>query len=210
MLFVVQAGVYAETIWDPDIAATCGITASPQRRALITMAYIIGLGGPADPQALKLETRRHRWIRNVLRPEAARDQMRARIAVSLGACPRATPVSASAIYNCYGLAFAARRTAIVDEEDVAAILEDDQYRKLPWDPNAWLPGDVVIYRNEQDEIVHAGLVARKSVDLPRGDVAVYVLSAWGECGEYLHAIDEVPPLLGKPTEVVAQRFLYDS
>jgi hypothetical protein len=174
------------------------------------MVYIIGLGEPTDPQALKLETRGRRWIHNVLRPEAAKNQMLERISISLGACPRAKPVSASALYNCYGLVFAARRTAIVDEDDVVAILEDDQYRKLPWDPKTWLPGDIVIYRNEEGEIVHTALVASTSVDLSGKDVTVYVLSAWGECGEYLHPIDEVPPLLGKPTEVVAQRFLYDS
>lgn len=173
------------------------------------MAYIVGLGTPTDPQALKLETRKHRWIHNVLRPEATRDQMLTRIAVLLSACPRTKLVSASAIYNCYGLAFAARRSAIVDEDDVVAILEDDQYRKLPWDPNAWLPGDIVIYRNGDGAIVHAGVVVNKSVDLLQGDVTIYVLSAWGGHGEYLHPIDEVPLWLGKPTEVVAQRFVYD-
>lgn len=174
------------------------------------MAYIIGFGEPSDPQSLKLETRRRRWIRNVVRLEAPRDLMRARIQVCLGACPQAIPVSASAVYNCYGLAFAARRCAIVDEEDVETILEDDWYRKRPWDPNAWLPGDVVVYRNDHGAIVHVGVVAKLVVDLMRGDVTVYVLSAWGDNGEYLHFIDEVPALLGKATEVVAQRFLYDS
>ena len=163
-----------------------------------------------DPYALKMETRKRRWIYNVVRPESSHEQMKVRIEVALGACPQAVPVAASTIYNCFGLAFATRRSAIVDEEDVLAIMEDDGFRMLPWDPNAWLPGDVVIYRNSEGGLVHVGLVANHSVDLSRGEVRVYVLSAWGDSGEYLHPIDEIPPLLGKPTEVVSQRFLYDS
>lgn len=143
------------------------------------MTYIIGLGTPNDPEALKLETRARRFIHNVTRPEGHPDIMRERIRITQDAFPAVVPVSASIVYNCYGLAFAARRCAIVDKTDVETILEDDGYRKLPWDPAAWLVGDVVLY----------------------------VLSAWGDSGEYLHPIDVVSPLLGRPSEVVSQRFL---
>ena len=129
--------------------------------------------------------------------------------MNLEAFPNAKPMSASAIYNCYGLAFACRRSAIVDEEDVSAILVDDGYRQLPWDPSAWLSGDIVIYRDGNGAMVHVGVVAKKQVDLATGETSVEVLSAWGESGEYLHPIGDVPSLLGRPTEVVAQRFLYD-
>ena len=173
------------------------------------MAYIIGLGTPTDPTSLKMETRRHRYINNSMRPEAPPDLMRGRIRMNLEAFPNAKPMSASAIYNCYGLAFACRRSAIVDEEDVSAILVDDGYRQLPWDPSAWLSGDIVIYRDGNGAMVHVGVVAKKQVDLATGETSVEVVSAWGESGEYLHPIGDVPSLLGRPTEVVAQRFLYD-
>jgi hypothetical protein len=174
------------------------------------MPYIIGLGGTSDEMSLRLETRRHRHINNVLRPEASPEVMRERISLNIETRPTARPVSASAIYNCYGLAFASRRCAIVDEKDVEAILDDDGYRRLPWDPSAWLPGDVVIYRNNKSEIVHAGLIAQIDIDLTSDRVNVKVISAWGDCGEYLHPLEDVPILLGRPTEVVAQRFLYDT
>ncbi len=174
----------------------------------LRMSYIVGLGTPNDPRSLKLETRQRRWVHNVVRMEPTRDEMLLREQSVRAICPNARLVSASAVYNCYGLAFAARRSAIVDENDVEHILEDDGYRELPWDPNAWLPGDVVIYRNRTNAIVHAGVIARKEVSLDTGNVDVTVLSAWGEEGEYMHPIDEVAPLLGRPTNVYSQRFLY--
>jgi hypothetical protein len=133
--------------------------------------------------------------------------MRDRIRITREGFPSAVPVSASIVYNCYGLVFAARRSAVVDEEDVQAILEDDGYRSLPWDPAAWMVGDVVLYRNDTGELSHVGIVARKTEDFTTGNIKVDVLSAWGESGEYFHPIDLVPPLLGKPSEVVSQRFL---
>ena len=171
------------------------------------MSYIIGLGTPSDPLALKLETRARRFIRNVMRPEVQPHIMRDRIRIIQEGFPAAVPVSASIVYNCYGLVFAARRSAVVDEEDVQAILEDDSYRSLPWDPAAWMIGDVVLYRNDTGELSHVGIVAKKTEDFTTGNIKVHVLSAWGESGEYFHPIDLVPPLLGKPSEVVSQRFL---
>jgi hypothetical protein len=171
------------------------------------MTYIIGLGTPDDPLALKLETRARRFINNMMRLETRPEIMRDRIRIIRENFPAAIPVSASTIYNCYGLVFAARRSAIVGEEDVQAILEDDGYKKMPWDPMAWMVGDIVLYRNDSGELRHAGILARKTADLTTGNIQVDVLSAWGDSGEYLHPIDHVSPLLGKPSEVVSQRFL---
>lgn len=171
------------------------------------MTHIIGFGTPNDPEALKLETRARRFINNVMRLEIRPDLMRERIRITQDAFPAVAPVSASIVYNCFGLVFAARRCAIVDATDVEAILEDDGYRKLPWDPAAWLVGDVVLYRDVSGELVHVGIVAGKTTDFTTGKIKVDVLSAWGNSGEYLHPIDVVSPLLGKPSEVVSQRFL---
>jgi hypothetical protein len=171
------------------------------------MTYIIGLGTESDSKSLKLETRARRHVNNVMRPEGAPGTMRAAIEIIRGAYPAVMPVAASKIYNCYGLAFAARRTAVVDEDDVRAILTDDQYKILPWDPNAWLPGDIVIYRASTNEIAHVAVVARLTRSPSTGDIVVDVISAWGDSGEYLHPIDVASPLLGRPSEVVSQRFL---
>jgi hypothetical protein len=172
--------------------------------------HIIGFGSERDPESLALQTRAKRHINNVMRREALRAELEARLAAVLAMCPNARLVSACSIYNCYGLVFAARRTAILDETDVETILRDDGYKDRPWDPNAWLPGDVVLYYAEKDSLAHAGFVATILRDLRTGESTVYVISAWGESGEYYHPIDHVPANLGRPGRVVAQRFLYDT
>ncbi len=169
--------------------------------------YIVGFGGSSDQMALKLETRKNRWIHNVMQPETPLMIMQVRIKEMQRQHESCHPVSASTIYNCHGLVFAARRTSIVDDEDVLMILKDDGYHKLPWDPHQWLPGDIVLYRDKDERIVHSGIIVKKLVSLGEDLVEIQVLSAWGECGEYIHPLNEVPVLYGKATEVVSQRFL---
>lgn len=173
----------------------------------VFVSAIIGLGSANDPDALKLETRAKTWIKNCVLPETPPALMVIRIQTQLQAYPKARNISASSIYNCFGQVFAARRCAIVDDEDVEAILRDDGYRRLPWNPATWMPGDVVIYRKESGTIEHAGHICRITSDLSSGNFEVIVRSTWGIDGEYDHPIADVPPLLGKPTEVLAQRFL---
>lgn len=169
---------------------------------------IIGLGTQIDPEALKLETRKRRWIKNVVRLEIHPDVMKHRIRVLQNAFEYLHLISASAIYNCYGLVFASRRTAIVGEEDVEAILEDDGYRKLPWDPAAWMVGDIAIYRDPTTaELKHVGMIAEKILEIESTRINIKVLSAWGENGEFLHPIDRVHPLFGTLAEIRSQRFL---
>jgi hypothetical protein len=47
-------------------------------------------------------------------------------------------------------------------------------------------------------------------DLLGGDPAVWIISAWGETGEYLHPPEAVSYRLGRPFRVVSQRLSYDS
>ncbi|MEP6635735.1 MAG: hypothetical protein ABJB97_03350 [Acidobacteriota bacterium] len=114
-------------------------------------------------------------------------------------------VSASAIYNCYGMVFASRRCAILGEEDVDMILHDDGYHLLPWDPTAWELGDVMLYRNSEGALRHAGVIIEKTPDLQASRYHIAVLSTWGNTGEYIHAMGDVSPLLGEPCEVRSQR-----
>jgi len=171
------------------------------------MAVVINPGGPTDRESIKLATRKRRFIRNLAHIEALPETMRARIEVNTKAHPSIEPISGSAVYNCYGMVFAARRTWILHPEDVSAILEDDGYHPLPWDPAAWQVGDIVLYNDRDGGLTHVGMIARKSISISDAQIKVDVLSTWGETGEYLHPIDVVSPFLGKPSAVVSQRFL---
>ncbi len=173
------------------------------------MDVALDFGGSGDPLALKLETRKGRWIRNVPRPEQQPSLIASRMKALLGRFPNATPLSASTAYNCFGLAFASRRTAIVDETDVEGILEDDGYRRRAWCPLDWRPGDVVVYRDGAGRLAHLGLVAAIEAPPSDGRSLVFVASAWGDLGEYLHRIDEVPGPFGRASDVVSQRYVYD-
>jgi hypothetical protein len=106
----------------------------------------------------------------------------------------------SATYNCFGLVFASRRTWI-HEEALDLILRDDGYRRVdvPW------IGDVVIYRDNDDNVNHVGIVVGLNVDSMGGQPEILVLSKWGADGEYLHRHDHVPELFGARVEYWTER-----
>ncbi len=84
--------------------------------------------------------------------------------------------------NCHGWVFAGGQYLITGS-GVKMILEDNGYRLVA----APQPGDVVVYRDEQNEIVHTGLV-RTAFD----DGRVLVESKWGLGGRYLHPTFDDP------------------
>ena len=60
---------------------------------------------------------------------------------------------------------------------------------------------LVIYRDEEGAVCHAGIVVRKNVLDPAGaEDPLTVLSKWGADGEYVHALTRLPALLGTPVE----------
>ena len=86
-------------------------------------------------------------------------------------------------YNCHGLVFASRRTAIPPVElsvDIDEVLIRDCYEPVA-EPQV---GDVVIYRKPDNEITHSGQVCR--IDHLGERRAVCVRSAWGYVGEFEH------------------------
>jgi hypothetical protein len=168
------------------------------------MVYIIGQGGTGDPVALQTQTRKRRQIGNEVRPEKAPESLREGVRIITDAYPDVEPLSATALYNCYGLAFASRRSWIIDETEVQKVLADDDFRDLGWDARLWASGDIVLYYSGE-ELSHVAVITDKRANIETGEVAVRVVSAWGESGEYLHLIDRVSPLLGKPCRVVSQR-----
>tara|TARA_R110002167_G_scaffold15826_1_gene62797 strand:+ start:1535 stop:2011 length:477 start_codon:yes stop_codon:yes gene_type:complete len=91
---------------------------------------------------------------------------------------RHRPTEPSARYNCHGLTFAGRRTAIERPEEVERIIHDDGY--LPVQRAEAAAGDIVLYY-QSGTIEHSGIV----VDAKEYGV-IWVLSKWGELHEAVH------------------------
>lgn len=91
-------------------------------------------------------------------------------------------------YNCHGLTFASRRTQVYKTSCVTNILEEDGYDKI--EKQDVLPGDVCIYRDDNGEVSHSGIVIGVNTDLliPR----IKVLSKWGAAHEVLHFEEDCP------------------
>jgi hypothetical protein len=103
---------------------------------------------------------------------------------------------ACGVYNCFGLVWASRRTAIYDEQSVSQILTEDGYRQLRSDEQP-LPGDIVLYLRSSNEIrdtLHAAIILE--LEQHGAGKVPRVLSKWNDvCGEDIHAIRDVPPSL---------------
>jgi hypothetical protein len=84
--------------------------------------------------------------------------------------------------NCHGMVFTGGAYWLHSRE-LGPILEDNGYHQVT-DPQ---PGDVALYRDQQGQIAHSGLV--HSVGR---DGLILVESKWGELGRFLHPVDEHP------------------
>lgn len=111
--------------------------------------------------------------------------------------------SLSSAYNCMGMVFANRRTWI-DPDNFRMIMEDDGYRRVP-DESELRIGDVVVYRGENGDVSHVGIVTEIRTNVAQASREVFVLSQWGAYGEYFHRVDDVSPWLGKPQEYWTER-----
>ncbi len=97
----------------------------------------------------------------------------------------------SALYNCHGMTFASRRTAIHSEVAVELILQDDGYREIR-QSNA-LPGDVVLYYEQSGRnrsLTHSGVIV--GVERIGSIITLRVVSKWGSGGEYVHDLSVHP------------------
>jgi hypothetical protein len=94
-------------------------------------------------------------------------------------------VDYSPAYNCHGLAFACRRTAIHDSKDLRTILEDDCYEKVQ--DNDVKPGDIVLYISTGD-IEHSGIV----VGTGGAYIVPLIRSKWGIGPEAIHHANVCP------------------
>lgn len=167
---------------------------------------LIGATSP-DPNhgllILDLTTKRGNRIPNVQRRTRPPASMAAARDIVIGNHPTAKVRSLRSEYNCVGLVFASRRTHI-EPEHVATILREDGFRRVNREEELEI-GDVVIYRTDDREISHVGLIAKIVVAVERGQREITVLSQWGADGEYFHHIDDVNPNLGRPAEFWTDR-----
>jgi hypothetical protein len=140
-------------------------------------------------RGIALETREGTTIRNVVAPEPGEQAHRRYAALRKkfgehwnnrkGACGG---------YNCFGMVFATRRTAIYDdvEEQVPRILKDDGYRQIPEDEVR--PGDIVLYRERSMGLLHAAVVLRCKKWEGSNHIP-FVLSKWNDVsGEDEHNV----------------------
>lgn len=157
-----------------------------------------GAGG-----VLPLATKRGRLIVNGQRLERPRAALDAGVRLWLGQRPEAELRSLTSTYNCIAMVFACRRTW-VDPDQVAIILEDDGFKRLASVADARV-GDVVLYTDAQADLAHAGIVISNTPVVKHARWDTMVLSKWGLDGEYVHPVDHVPQLLGRPTEYWTER-----
>jgi hypothetical protein len=154
-----------------------------------------------DLAPLALDSRARRQIGNFPRLEQNPAQLRIKLQVHQNDHPAATLRSATGVYNCFGLAFGSRRTWILEDE-VRKVLADDGYRQIGL--GDLREGDLVIYSTRPGGIDHAAVVT--AFDLTDPSVA-WVISQWGQDGEWKHRIDDVPGFFGRPTEFWTDRRL---
>jgi len=89
-------------------------------------------------------------------------------------------------YNCVGMIFASRRTAI-DIDSLHEILRRDRFTQLG-DVMLAAVGDIVVYYTKTTNVpVHVGLIWSKCNDV------ITILSKCGsDVGEYFHPLDDYP------------------
>jgi hypothetical protein len=142
--------------------------------------------------ALAMETRQRVAIdnfHNTAQPIHG-DELQA--AAYRGRYPGAThrPTAVCFTYNCHGLTFASRRTEITSPAEIRKILVEDAYEMVQI--NDVLPGDIVIYISNDNDIEHSGIV----VDVPRfvGQILPNpkILSKWGSAHEVIHMVRDCP------------------
>jgi hypothetical protein len=92
-------------------------------------------------------------------------------------------------YNCYGWVFAGGAYWIRDC-DVPLILEDNRYREVA----APQPGDLIIYRDDDGNVTHCGIVRAAGPDQP-----VLIESKWREMGRFIHRPEDCTYARGQYT-----------
>jgi hypothetical protein len=91
-------------------------------------------------------------------------------------------------FNCHGLTFASRRTAVLNDREINQILAEDDYQVVA--VADVLPGDVALYFSPIGTIDHSAVVA--SIPAPPLYIP-FVFSKWGAHGpEVYHPANQGP------------------
>ncbi len=149
---------------------------------------------------LALHTKARRQIPNNLTKEKNEVARRASIDLWGDLLPNAVLRSITATYNCVGMVVAARRSHVTPEH-LRMVLNDDDFSRIP--RNQAREGDVVVYF-DGEEITHVGIIVARDFVLA-DESCEWVVSKWGDDGEYRHKIDEVPAVYGQPAEFWTDR-----
>lgn len=157
------------------------------------------LRGPAIPLSTRLGSRipnEQPMPRSPLQMNTARDLI-------LTDHPSRSVRSLASVYNCMGFVFGSRRTWI-EPGYLEMILSEDGLRKLS-EGSEIMVGDIVVYRDDDGDASHVGLVSEIRIDIPTASRDIMILSQWGRDGEYFHPVSDVSPFLGTPTEYWTDR-----
>lgn len=165
---------------------------------------LIGARGENDKASIRLSTKKNNFIPNERKKERHPDSLREAQAIWTRQFPNIKTRSLSATYNCVGLVFGARRTCI-DPDQIKMILEDDAYRKLSSDSEVEV-GDIVIYVKDK-QYEHIGIIMQVQPDFRTATFKITVLSQWGQDGEYIHSVEDVPEPFGRTWEFWTERKL---
>jgi hypothetical protein len=168
------------------------------------MPEIIDLGSVRDRNRIELATSQGKRIPNARRSERAPEALEAGRKLIIDKHSSARLRSLTATYNCYGMAFANRRTCI-EPIHVQMILDDDGYQEVSL--KDVMPGDIVIYRDRGGEISHVAVVVCHEKDVANAQWKTTVLSQWGADGEYVHDHRDVNEMLGKPDKFYSEKRL---
>jgi hypothetical protein len=154
--------------------------------------------GPRE-ESIILHTRRRTEIPNVIEvhPPPAAEQARFE-RLCRGHAGWQVRKPPTGIYNCFGHAWASRRTSVFDdlEKWVRQVREDDGYRVLDPGREPLLSGDLVLYWqsvNPHANFFHVGVVEMREGVTPRSPRVPWVVSKWdSRSGEVFHHYLDVP------------------
>src|ERR1700690_211292 len=142
-------------------------------------------GSQHDKNSIELSTKQRTWIYNVRRPERSPLSMQEAEKFAHKNCPNIKTRSLSSTYNCVGMIFASRRTAI-DPDQLPKIFNDDEYVRV-LNRSELMVGDLVAYKKSPiaKDVDHIGLIIKIDFQISPPDVKILVLSQWGFDGEYI-------------------------
>ena len=143
---------------------------------------------------LRLDTRTGQPIENeVAAPPTQQSLAREQILTAKFGANWKKRIGPCGIYNCAGLVWASRRTAIYESTEWNKIYQDDDYRELRGNESP-MPGDLAIYSQSEVEYIHVGQVLSLELGLlPTGNPIPKILSKWDDVsGEYIHYPQDVP------------------